>query len=385
MEVPTIQLVERQRLRCRLPRDDVRYLMRHHRRHINVLPQRGNHALLCPRGYVGLIRTPNACLEIMPKIPASILQHMITGRGGESGNEPCNVVDILAQHLARGMVRQCQLGLRQDYQEVLEQGPIPKGRWHFPSHLRLQQRQVNQSSYVYEERTPDILENQIVKATAELLLGRGPLQKRSRNELAHALTGYQTVRAIVLHEKLFAEISPVDSSVERSSLLQLCHEIFLSLVMNDNMQCGSQASLLVSLESIFERYCCRRLAQSFAPGQVRIQPSQRFHGQQEPAAQLLMRPDLVLDGEGGKPHAVVDIKWKSKAPQPQDLYQVLAYCAGWNVDRGMLIYPGPAYHLDELPFRSGQQSILIAHVPVEGQAEELDSALDALAEILSKK
>ena len=100
---------------------------------------------------------------------------------------------------------------------------------------------------------------------------------------------------------------------------------------------------------------------------------------------LTIRPDLLLRGNDG-PLAVADTKYKLLDDQGKvsngDVFQMLAYCARFGLDRGHLVYAGPAGERDSLSIRGTGTTIhvhaidITAPVPhIEQQARDLAQRL----------
>src|SRR6516225_1134471 len=78
----TLLLTERRAAVCRLPSEDIDYLLALHRPHLEVLPtrRRGRYRLT-PTGHVGVLVTPHCRLVIRPKVPLRSLFHLLDPTG----------------------------------------------------------------------------------------------------------------------------------------------------------------------------------------------------------------------------------------------------------------------------------------------------------------
>src|SRR5205085_10717831 len=116
-------------------------------------------------------------------------------------------------------------------------------------------------------------------------------------------------------------------------------------------------------DRVFERYVTRGVAEAFAGRGRWAAAVQEAHAVTRPAdgrPPVEMRPDVTLHHDG-RPAVVVDAKWK-RSPATDDLYQMLAYCAGLGVGRAVLVYPGR---------RDRVRAHALRHAPVVVEARTL--------------
>src|SRR5436190_19036451 len=73
----TLLLTERRRAECRLPGDDLDFLLARHSTHLKITPARDGAVVLTPTRLVGLIVGPSVRLVLRPKLPLRSFAHLL--------------------------------------------------------------------------------------------------------------------------------------------------------------------------------------------------------------------------------------------------------------------------------------------------------------------
>src|SRR5262249_14512321 len=156
-------------------------------------------------------------------------------------------------------------------------------------------------------------------------------------------------------------------------LFDLCWLLFEGLRPGEHAGSIRCPAFLLDMERVFERYLTDGIRRACADGPLRVavQPLIAVNESAPRRPDLQMRPDILLLqerpphpqplspetgargeekgslasalGKGEQPLLVVDAKWKRLVRSPlvtEDVYQMLAYCAGLGVRRAVLVYPG---------------------------------------------
>lgn len=384
----TVILRERVASECRLESDDVAFLLEEHRAHVQVAPthQPGCYRLT-PAGYVGTIIGPNCRLVIQPKVPLRNLFHLLapsvriplqpdrTLALPEGG-----ALDFLSNLLAALLAERCAAGLHHAYAEREGQGPYLQGALDVAAQLREPGGRRDRLHYRYDDFGPDVLCNQIPKAVVELLLRSPLLSAEGRDTLLGVLPAFAAVQSIPLTSDIWGEEHVPESY---RPLLGLCRLLFEGLQPGEGAGPVSSPAFLLDMERVFERYVTDGICRAFAgsPHAVTVQPwvsvSESLPGQ--PALQ--MRPDMVIR-YSPESLLVVDAKWKRLPRSPlvtEDIYQMLAYCAGLGARRAVLLYPGKRDRVWPYPLVHSPITVEVRTLHVTGSRRECRRSLAQLA------
>jgi 5-methylcytosine-specific restriction enzyme subunit McrC len=349
----TLFLRERRPHECRLERAEVDQLLADHRPHVEVIPtQRRGLYRLTPIGHVGTIVLPARRLVIRPKIPLVNLFHLLDPTSPppvvDDRSDPVpgiEALDFLAGQLATLLTERAAAGLHRGYAERAERGPFLQGRLDVAAQVREGAVGKDALHCRFEEFTADVPCNRVPKAVAELLL-RSPLAgQRARSAVRQALGGFDAVGAAPLGPDCFVAAEPGPLTEEYRPLLDLCRLLADGLAPAGREGATVCPAFLIDMERVFEKYITRGIVESFAGrGRYRVEVQPRRLANRPVAGQpdIPLRPDILLVRDG-EPCAIVDAKWKDLAdsgPEPDDVYQVLAYCTALGAGRGVLVYPG---------------------------------------------
>ncbi len=335
--------------------------------------------------FVGLVRTRDLQLEILPKLdglpePAQVRRSLLAMlalaqdlevRGSEvvsflESSEP--FLYALARLYCHRLLESVRRGLRQEY--VLHEDLLPhirgKIQWHLQA--RLQATLRLDLACVFDERSEDTPLNRTLKAA---LLAAGRMLESTRTasmvtELRHAMSGVSETcppanqRARLRTDRMNRHLEP---------LLVLAKLI----LGNCNPDLGRSAdgnrdtyALIWDMNMLFEQYV-GRIAQAVLQRkgfQVVLQGealSYLAHDVVSGRKAFLLKPDILVRRER-KPWLVADTKWKRLDPRQAnlgvsqaDVYQVLAYAHHFAVDQAMLVYP----HHPALGLPGLQRALLI--------------------------
>jgi 5-methylcytosine-specific restriction enzyme subunit McrC len=327
----TLLLTERVPATVRLSEASAHQLMTRWRHVVSLVPLRHDTYRLTPRGYVGVLPTPDVRLIIRPKIPLRNVFFMldptepIRSAPDSSEAEPASMVfDFLASYFVRLLAERLAAGLHRDYVSRDESGPFLRGRLDVPAQMR--ETQLARLHCTHDDFTLDIPCNQALVATAERLLQSnlcGAANRVAIREVLANFTGIQRVAGI-LNPPAPREYVP---------LLELCQLLDNALRPGEFSGPRHGPAFLLDLGRAFERFIATAL--KGVPGlALQIQPTLSTGGSRG----LTLRPDLVIE-QGGMPPIVADTKWKRKIAAPADIYQVVTYATALNASRAVLIYP----------------------------------------------
>jgi 5-methylcytosine-specific restriction enzyme subunit McrC len=383
---PTIVLTERAATECRLAPDDVDYLLADHRAHLDLVPLGRGRYRLTPAGCVGTIVAPGCRLVIRPKLPLRNLFHLLDPvarvplRVDRASVLPgAEALEFLAGRLAQLLAERSAAGLHRTYAERAEAGRFLQGQLDVPAQLRERGGRLHCR---HEEFSADVPCNQVPKATAELLLQSPLLGAGVRAALQRELQAFVAVSPVTLGPDAFAAASADRLTETYQPLLDLCRLLFEGLRPGESAGPVRCPAFLLDMERVFERYVTDGVRRTFAGGPyaVAVQPLFTVSAPAPGRPELQVRPDIVITREG-EPLLVVDAKWKRLARSllvTDDVYQVLAYCAGLGVRRAVLIYPGRRDPRWEYPLARSPVAVEIRTLRVVGSRKECRLSLRRL-------
>ena len=314
---------------------------------------------------VGLIATRDVTLEILPKIDGNDagrtrenLVRMLSktldlpiagGALTNLGVQRYDLLEIIIRLFCDRLFEAVHRGLPRRYIGCEDDLPVLRGRLDLVRQFTIHAGKPQRLACRYEEPSPDIPLNQIMKSAVSRLRGiaRAPGNQRRLFEL----------------ELAFAEVGAVSSShlpwdrvvLDRTNrawadLLKLA-----KLLLGDRFQTTSSGrdagfSLLFEMNTLFEEFVGRTLRATLLRNGARVS-LQRMKGHalkdSDGKGRFATMPDIVVETPGHDDW-IIDTKWKrlkGSIDDPKhgvaqaDVYQMMAYSQVYRCKRLMLLYP----------------------------------------------
>jgi 5-methylcytosine-specific restriction enzyme subunit McrC len=221
----------------------------------------------------------------------------------------------------------------------------------------------------FDELSPDVALNQIMKATVARLLAISN-SAENQGRLTELAVAYEAVATVPVVSLRWDQVVLDRTNVGWSELLR-----FAKLLLQDRFQSTTVGtidgfSLLFEMNTLFEEFVGRVLRKNLRGTDLAVQlqgPQKHALVEQHSGkARFATRPDIVVS-RNGKPLLVIDTKWKrlkgaiehpKRGVGQADVYQMMAYAHVYECDRLMLLYP----HHHELAEEEGVVAIhQIAH------------------------
>jgi 5-methylcytosine-specific restriction enzyme subunit McrC len=338
-----LHLRERQSRLCRLAPDEVRFLLDHHRPHLHLAPTPDRHVWqLTTGGVVGVILTPRRRIVISAKIPLRNLFFSFAENLDQDHVEPIDgaqVLDLLAEELARLMDERAVAGLHRDYRETIHQGPYLLGSLDLVAQLRQPAGRKEQLHSRHDAFTSELSCNQVPRTLAAQLAGSPLLGSTVRAQLTQALTGFADLSEVTLTPSVLGDLRSPRLPASYRPLCELCLLLADTLAPSQSAGTTPYPALLISLERWFEQYLRKTIVEAFVNSNLVVKSQ---HTEHVGDPDLIVRPDLTLE-QAGQLRIVIDAKWKRLAqtgPESDDLYQMVSYATLLGCDRAVLVYPG---------------------------------------------
>jgi len=314
---------------------------------------------------VGVISTPCATMEILPKIDGlddggtrRNLVHMLArvldlrvspGAIDDHDWQRDDLLEVLMRLFCDELAKVVRRGLPRRYIEHVDDLATLRGRLQVMRQFTVLATTPNKLACRYDELSSDTALNQIMKA-AVAKLSRVARSSETQRRLAEVALVFADVTLPALGALPWSAVVLDRLNGSWAGLLGLAR-----LLLGDRFQTTSLGdskgfSLLFEMNKLFEEYVGRRLRHALSGSglDVRLQgPRDHVLEDAEGVRRFATKPDIVVS-EARRPVLVVDTKWKrlralsddpKRGVSQADVYQMLAYAQVYRCQRLMLLYP----------------------------------------------
>lgn len=329
-----------------------------------------HHSKLRAQQVVGIIASDDVVLEILPKIDG------VTGEGAvrrrlvqmlacvldldvaddrmtELGTQNENLLEILIRRFCDLLFAQVHRGLPRRYLQEENDLAVLRGRLDVTRQFTVLAASPQRLACRYDELSPDIALNRIMKAAVRRLRAVSRFQANQRR-LAELALAFADVSDVPVRLLAWDEVVLDRTNRAWGQLLALAR-----LLLGDRFQTTTSGgttgfALLFEMNTLFEEYIGRRLASALAGSdyKVRLQGPRDFALLEEDGVtnRFAMKPDIVIS-RGDRRVLVIDTKWKrlknvlddaKHGVGQADVYQMMAYAHVYQCERLMLLYPHSA-------------------------------------------
>lgn len=267
------------------------------------------------------------------------------------------VADLLARLLINGIRRLLRRGIDRGYLPQSEVLSTLRGRINFGASIRKLLLAQGKAQCDFEEFLPDLLHNQILKTTIQMLVGVEGLAHQQRIDLRTLLRRMEGISRLQLRKAHFTEVSLHRNNSHYRLLMRLCELVY------DNILVNEQTGLQLFRDFLRDKRQMAQLFERFIANFYRketnwkVSPQENIPWYTSTPCYLLpgMNADAVLRSNGFT--KVVECKYYEETMQSgrysekskmhsKHLYQLLAYVENLRfclpVDcelEGILIYP----------------------------------------------
>lgn len=351
----------------------------------NQVLDHGRHALGA-RQVVGVIVAKDCAIEILPKIDLpsgadeaqqqgllrSKLVHMLavaldleidTGAMTQLGWQRDTLLEVLIKLFANKLSDALRQGMPRRYVAHEEDLPSLRGKLDVTRQFSLLAATPQRLACRFDELSPDIPLNQIMKAAVDRLL-RVSASRENQRRLTELSFAYADISQINVSTIKWDEIHLDRTNSRWRDLLNLARLLVGNRFQTSSMGEEDGFSLLFEMNTLFEEFIGRKLKQRLAGSglSVSLQGGRLYCLEDEQSGQLTFqtRPDILIRRNGQIVH-IIDTKWKrisSEIDDPKrgvsqsDVYQMMAYGQVYNCPCLTLLYP----HNDSLGELTGMLS-----------------------------
>jgi 5-methylcytosine-specific restriction enzyme subunit McrC len=191
----------------------------------------------------------------------------------------------------------------------------------------------------YAEHTPDIEDNQILAWTLSVLARSGICTERVLPTIRKA---YRALHgSVTLLPKAASDCTgrTYDRLNEDYRTLHALCRLFLDhLGTSHERGPHLMVPFLVDMDRLYEQFVAEWLAAHLDPGRIRVSHQERVTI--DPSGPSWFLVDLVLrEANSDRALMVLDTKYKTTPPAPEDIAQVVAYAEAVGCREAILIYP----------------------------------------------
>ncbi len=356
---------------------------------VNVRLGDGGTWVVSGAGKVGVALVGDVVVRVQPKVPIGRIFWLLGyGRGFAWRDDlvpydtEVDLVPAIAEAFARQADRALGRGVVHGYIEHDDELAVVRGRLRTTEQLTRRYGQTTPLLVRYDEFTPDIAENQLLKAAARVLRHVPGLDPAIARHLRIITDWLQGVTDLRLGQPLPSwRLSRRNTHYETALWFAEMILRHRSVDLPDGpMEING---FMVDMATVFEDFVTAAFTEAFERIDGHVSP-QDPHVLDE-GGQVKMNPDLVWY-RAGQPAAVIDAKYKAEKPAGYpnaDVYQLLAYCTALDLDEGHLIYAkgaeDPAVH----EIRNAGTRVVAHALDLELAPDFLLHQVDAIARSLA--
>jgi 5-methylcytosine-specific restriction enzyme subunit McrC len=329
------------------------------------------------KSYVGVLQIPGLSIEILPKTDNSEslgdeskaqvrrnLLYMLCVAGelplherelASQGLQNVPMLEALTRVFVRELLTELRRGQQHLYLYREENLPYVKGRILMAKQVAINVASQHMTYVGYDEFMNDTWLNRILKAACKRLLSITRLS-RTQQYLREGMLELADVEVCTIEPHHFDRVLLDRNSERFRKLLDFCRLLFLGATPTPQAGHAESFSLLFPMEVLFEEFIgnfLRRHAADFGLKRSDIHLQARGRGKwllrdQHGKGKFRLKPDVLIDGEDGKPAIILDTKWKrllsdeenSKNGVSQaDIYQLYAYSQRYECPNNILLFP----------------------------------------------
>jgi 5-methylcytosine-specific restriction enzyme subunit McrC len=266
-------------------------------------------------------------------------------------SESTNLVELFVKVLLSGARRLMRRGLDRGYLEVVEETSSPRGRFIIGESLKRTTYLRGTTVCLFDELSPNLLHNQIIKATIKRLLDSGILAGDLAQKLRIVEKNMSEVADLRLSDDVFGRVKLTRNTRHYSLLMNICHLLHKHFLVGEGSGRGVFQNFLedeTAFHALFEKFVrnfYRREQNEYGVSASQVpwdvQDSLSTNNRFLP----IMQTDIVLQSSART--LVIDTKYYNHvligrgAPKVQSghLYQILTYLSQWEKSRGSQLSP----------------------------------------------
>lgn len=257
-----------------------------------------------------------------------------------------NILEVFIRMYIDEVFRIVKHGLKCDYEPVLQNDSIIKGKLKFSEHIKRNYAHKELNFVEVDHYSPNRPENRLIKTTLQYLY-RQSASIRNKRDIKTLLNEFSEVSLSENFETDFSKCVPDRNMKDYEFALQWSRVFLRGKSFTSFSGSEIAAALLFPMETLFERYIAVKLFQILGGEEFQFfTQDTRHYLFDEPSKKFLMRPDIVMIRKGDGKTFVADTKWKALSEtrsnygiSQADMYQMFAYQKKYGAENITLIYP----------------------------------------------
>lgn len=341
-----------------------------------------------PGSTVGSLSVDGRTILIRPKIGFARALFLVSyaidnaswGDDEAEQAEEDRVVDAIASAFGRVASRALRRGALQGYRPTEDSLHTVRGRIRVADQLRIRLGIVPPIEVAFDEFTTDIVENRLLRAALNVIRRSGVRSARVSDVLRAIETRLEDVALVEYEPRRLPTVAYTRLNAHYRPALELARYILASSSYELRDGEVRATAFVIEMNRTFEDFVVVALREVLnVPAHVFPQ-GVRHRLWLDQDERLELRPDLSWwDGE--RCAFVGDVKYKRTDldGEPADLYQLLAYLIGTDLDQGMLVYAAgeadPTTHVVHLLGRR----LIVRALSLQGGPAEILAEVGQLA------
>ncbi len=363
---------------------------------IDVSPtSKSNTWILRPGSEIGVIRLPDLTIEIRPKLPIERVLFLISytlDRLDFSGEvvdlaQPPDLVEAMVRIFHDAVRQATGRGLLQGYQTREETLNVVRGRIRIEEQLRRRFGIAVPIEVRYDEFTPDIEANRLLKAAVRRLSWLPQRSRDSRRLLSAMRAVFANVSTVEYRPTHLPEVPATPLNAHYQPALALARLVLRSGTVELAAGQVQSASFLIDMNKVFEDFVVVALRDALRLTEYTFPQEARGHDLWlDEGRDVRLKPDLSW-WQASRCVFVGDAKYKPTTvhgAQTHDIYQALAYALAADLPGALLIYAHDdqdridpvTYHI---PALDKHIKIEVDVLNLQGQPKEILKRVDRLA------
>jgi 5-methylcytosine-specific restriction enzyme subunit McrC len=154
-------------------------------------------------------------------------------------SESTDLINLFAKVLRNGLRILLRRGLDPGYQEVIEEARSPRGKILLGDTIKQASLLRNAAVCLFDELNPDLLHNQIIKATLKCLLQSSDLEPGLAHDLRFLTRQLEGIANIRLSDGVFHRVKLTRNTRHYGLLLKICQLLHEHLLVGEGIDNGS--------------------------------------------------------------------------------------------------------------------------------------------------
>ena len=335
--------------------------------------------------YIGVVQAGNVEVRIRPKVPTKrllfLLAYAMRPEGwqelmtllGEAEDPIEGIAHAFCHHSEAALAQ----GLLQGYVTVEEALPGLRGRLREGDQLRRRFGLMVPLEVTFDDFTPDIAENKLLKSAAHRLLMSQTVLPGTRRRLRRLRRKLANVTRLVAGESI-----PTVRTDRRNGRYENAVVLATLILQSMTIEVGDRAraatGFLFDMNKAFEDFVTRALMSAFRGDALSLDPQRISYLDVDETVKL--KPDISWV-QHGVTRAVADLKYKSlevKELPNADVYQMLAYSMALGLKSGHLVSAAGNEEPSVKRVRHAGIEIVTWTLPLDLEPQDLLDAVRAL-------